>query len=132
MGKSVPGFILGLIGGILATLNGLFAVLGTELLNALDSSIGIIDNLTLIMWHVTSWATLVGGVLAIIGASVALSRPKRGGILMLVAAALLALSFYFGFGVWKLILVLLAAIGALVALFSKTTKPEVIVKAEVA
>jgi hypothetical protein len=117
MGKSIPGFILGVIGGILATITGLLAVLATEIVNAMV-------GLEVIMIYVTSWAMFVGGIIAIIGASLALSKSKKAGITMIVSAILLAIGFYNGFSVWTLIMTGLTLAGGIIAVANKTTTIE--------
>lgn len=81
MKKNVAPFVLGLIGGILGVIGGLCWAVCAELADAITQETN---------YAIYAWVFGVGGgVVGIVGASLGLNNGKKGGILMLLSAALI-------------------------------------------
>ena len=126
--KSVAGFVLGLLGGLASTGYGfLFTVIG-DFGSLTDGD--LIDEKSLMIFTILSWALFLGGIMSIIGASLCFKKARAGGALLLVGA--LCSGAFWGYNiallpseamltsiVFSLLPTLLTLIGAIVALASK-------------
>lgn len=103
---------LGVIGGLIAMLIGFFGYGYTEVVKThaeVGEIFGQVDNAQLVRT-----ASFLAPLLALAGGAMAKARALWGGLLMLVAAALMYLAF--GFGVFTMFPIGFCLIGGLLAL----------------
>ena len=86
--KSIAGFVMGLIPGIIFLFVSFYLILIFGVLEASASSVGA-DTSTLPSF--LAWATTFGAVFSIIGAAMCFKKEKLGGFFMLIAFGLLCI-----------------------------------------
>ena len=129
--KSVPGFVLGIIGILSSFVVGYILYAVMTIVFAFSSAFGAENLLLTILFY----AHMVAPILAIIGVCFYFNKARVGGILMLVATILnVALPIYFilnnsdlsiqTFGF--LIPAIFMFISAICGIFSKSTQPKLI------
>lgn len=104
--------ILGIVGGLIAMVVGFFSygyTVVTERHSEVGQMFGFVDDVQLIRI-----ASFLGPLLAIAGGAMARVRALWGGVLMLVAAALMYHAF--GFGVFTMFPIGFCVVGGLLAL----------------
>jgi|GEM_PF-5791645 len=84
MKKSIPGFVLGLIGSLFALWWGFVCGLGGDLVNAVGSAVsgesGMLTPLSIL-----GWLAFIGAILGIVGASMCFKNSKKGGVFLAIA-----------------------------------------------
>ena len=117
MKKSVPAFVLGLIGGIIGIVSGLCdsicASAETVLETGSTDAAGFSGTLVLIL-------AVGGAILGLVGACLCFKKAGTGAILELIAAAMILISVFVGVGTTvTYIVIALFAIGGLVGMKAK-------------
>lgn len=84
--KSIAGFVLGLIAGIIFLLASFYLILLFGVIEGIAESF---NGTTSQVPSFLAWATALGAVMSIIGAALCFKKAKTGGVIMLIATGLL-------------------------------------------